>query len=188
MRKFKDDRGRSYCDVFPAAGPGDINLSVLYPGTIKAFHRHQHQADYWLCARGHLRAVLVTTEQQYVPFKQDYNTGPNDAYNNLRLRGIKLYTEIGGEYFPVDAQYQLTWTGPRPPLFVSREVPIVTEHFLSEGDLLHIPATVWHGVQNIGSGEACMVYHITNKYSETTPDEERRPWNAFGVTWERSKK
>jgi dTDP-4-dehydrorhamnose 3,5-epimerase len=34
---------------------GQINYSVMFPGIIKAWHRHQHQTDFWLCLHGHLK-------------------------------------------------------------------------------------------------------------------------------------
>jgi dTDP-4-dehydrorhamnose 3,5-epimerase len=27
----------------------------MFPGIIKAWHRHQHQTDFWLCLHGHLK-------------------------------------------------------------------------------------------------------------------------------------
>lgn len=119
MRKFKDDRNRAYNDIVPGL-QGDINVSVMYPGTIKAFHRHALQDDYWFIARGNARAVL-----------QD---------------PLKAVPEI---------------------------------HYLSEGDLLHIPAGVWHGIQVLGQEETILMYYITNHYNPSTPDEERAPWDAF---------
>jgi dTDP-4-dehydrorhamnose 3,5-epimerase len=133
MRAFKDDRGRAYNDVFPAIGVGDVNVGILYPGTIKAFHRHQRQDDHWFCAVGHLRAVLW-----------------GDGESHPQDQGLRVV-------------------------------------YLSEGDYLHIPARVWHGVQNVGSGEGVLLYHITNKYDPTNPDEDRAEWNAFH-SWEKSRK
>lgn len=127
MRKFKDDRNRAFNDVFPAIGIGDINISVMYPGTIKAWHRHQHQDDYWFVVKGNIRAGVV---------------------------------------------------GDDTPLQL---------HYLSEGDLLHIPAGLWHGLQVLGNEDAIMIYHITNKYNPDLPDEERARWDEF-FDWEISRK
>lgn len=61
-RLFKDDRGRSINNAFPSVQNGDINISTLYPRTIKAFHRHKLQTDHWLCIKGQLRVVLASLE------------------------------------------------------------------------------------------------------------------------------
>lgn len=149
MRAFKDDRNRAYNDVFPEIGQGDINISRLYPGTIKAFHRHALQDDYWFVIKGDLRAVLAKEDPTAVTVKY-------------------VQTAIG------DMQIvNLAYT--------------VTEHYLSEGDILHIPRGVWHGLQVLGNEEAIMIYHITTKYNPTQPDEERKPWDAFH-TWQFSRK
>lgn len=127
MRKFKDDRSRAYNDIFPEIGAGDVNVGVLYPGTIKAFHRHKLQTDYWFVVKGNLRAVLY---------------------------------EEGKE-------------------------PLV--YYLGEGEGCTILPGIWHGLQVLGNEEAILIYHITTKYNETTPDEERAPWNAF-FDWAISRK
>lgn len=131
MIAFKDDRGRSYNNVFQEVINGDINVAVLYPGTIKAFHRHQRQDDWWFVAKGQLRAVTVFVNSQ--------------------------------------------------------NYPEVRVHYLSEGELLHIPRNIWHGLQVLGNEEVVMMYHITNKYNPTNPDEERAPYNEF-FDWSISRK
>lgn len=148
MRAFKDDRNRAYNDVFPEIGIGDINISRLYPGTIKAFHRHALQDDYWFVIKGNLRAVLAEEDP-----------------------GIDLgVQEDIGDY-----------------LIRKKKATKVSEHFLGEGDILHIPAGIWHGLQVLGDEEAIMIYHITNKYNPTEPDEERAAWDKFH-NWSISKK
>jgi dTDP-4-dehydrorhamnose 3,5-epimerase len=57
MRTFADDRSRSYNAIVDELR-GDLNVSVMYPGTIKAFHRHKLQDDFWFLAKGNVRAVL----------------------------------------------------------------------------------------------------------------------------------
>lgn len=43
---------------FPA-GTTQVSAAVNYPGTIKAFHYHKYQTDYWVAAAGLLQVVLV---------------------------------------------------------------------------------------------------------------------------------
>jgi len=55
MRFNQDDRGVRYCDIFPEVGKGDINVTVVYPGAIAAWHRHQRQDDYQIVVKGVLK-------------------------------------------------------------------------------------------------------------------------------------
>lgn len=172
MRKFKDDRNRAYNDVFPQIGTGDVNVSVLYPGTIKAFHRHQKQDDYWFIAKGNIRAVLVKEVLQPQTFHSKPIMG-NPGWHSVKLPGVH-------------SENAATSNGPFS-ISQSVYVPEVSVHYLTEGDLLHIPANVWHGLQVLGNEDAIMIYHITNKYSEISPDEERTAWDEF-YDWEISRK
>jgi dTDP-4-dehydrorhamnose 3,5-epimerase len=56
-RFFADDRGWSLMNLLTGVlGPqGQVNFSVMYPGVIKAWHRHQKQTDFWLVLTGHLK-------------------------------------------------------------------------------------------------------------------------------------
>jgi len=54
---FKDTRGRSWFDAFPDL-EGQLNFSILYPNTIKAFHRHKNQEDWVICVYGDIKVVL----------------------------------------------------------------------------------------------------------------------------------
>jgi dTDP-4-dehydrorhamnose 3,5-epimerase len=50
--------GKGAVAEFPAATT-QISSALSYPGTIKAFHYHLHQTDYWAAAQGMLQVVLV---------------------------------------------------------------------------------------------------------------------------------
>jgi dTDP-4-dehydrorhamnose 3,5-epimerase len=54
---FADDRGWSIMNQLQGVmgADGQINYSVMYPGVVKAWHRHQKQTDFWLCTMGHLK-------------------------------------------------------------------------------------------------------------------------------------
>jgi len=54
---FADDRGWSIMNQFRGvmSAEGQINFSMQYPGTIKAWHRHTKQTDFWLCLTGHIK-------------------------------------------------------------------------------------------------------------------------------------
>jgi len=54
LRFHEDDRGVRYCDIFPVP-QGDVNVTIVYPGALAAWHRHQFQDDYQLCIKGALK-------------------------------------------------------------------------------------------------------------------------------------
>lgn len=55
MRIHQDDRGFRYCDIFDDMTEGDINITVLYPGELTAWHRHQNQDDHMFVVKGALK-------------------------------------------------------------------------------------------------------------------------------------
>lgn len=173
MRKFKDDRNRAYNDIFPEIGKGDVNISVLYPGTIKAFHRHQKQDDYWFVIKGNIRAVMCKGEPYVPPAIVPYDL---KTYTTCGCKQEQLYNDVR----VVNNTVGFVQTMPIVPV----DLQI---HYLGEGDILHIPAGYWHGLQVLGSEEAIMLYHITNKYNPNDPDEERTSWATF-FDWNISRK
>lgn len=56
-RHHCDDRGWSLMNLLAGAMSehGQINYSVQYPGVVKAWHRHERQADFWVCVQGHVK-------------------------------------------------------------------------------------------------------------------------------------
>jgi len=54
---FCDDRGWSIMNQMQGVMTenGQINYSVMYPGVIKAWHRHAKQTDFWMCLHGSLK-------------------------------------------------------------------------------------------------------------------------------------
>ena len=56
-RLHDDDRRRGTFDVFHTP-KGDINFSLIYPGAVAAWHRHQKQTDHWYVIRGSLKVGL----------------------------------------------------------------------------------------------------------------------------------
>jgi dTDP-4-dehydrorhamnose 3,5-epimerase len=69
---WPDDRGY-FLEVvrmghgLPAAFPSEttqVSAALSYPGTIKAFHYHQHQTDFWVPAMGMFQVVLVDLRKQ----------------------------------------------------------------------------------------------------------------------------
>ena len=55
---FLDDRGWSIHDMFPDLRGGQINYSVLFPGIVKAWHRHKIQTDYFCVVMGNAQVAV----------------------------------------------------------------------------------------------------------------------------------
>jgi dTDP-4-dehydrorhamnose 3,5-epimerase len=62
MRFHQDDRAIRYCDVFDVMEEGDINISVIYPGAMAAWHRHKNQTDYMFVIKGALKIGVCGDE------------------------------------------------------------------------------------------------------------------------------
>lgn len=64
MHTYADDRGFSLMSVFDhlPALPGQVNVSTMYPGAVKAWHRHALQDDHWVALSGALKIGLFNTE------------------------------------------------------------------------------------------------------------------------------
>lgn len=76
---FADDRGWSYMNQFVGvlAEQGQINYSVMYPGVVKAWHRHFKQTDFWMVLHGHLKLGVVNedTDDRWVKVMGDKSPG-----------------------------------------------------------------------------------------------------------------
>ena len=57
---FADDRGWSIMNQFQSIlnPEGQINYSVVYPGVVKAWHRHERQSDLWMGLMGNLKVGI----------------------------------------------------------------------------------------------------------------------------------
>ncbi len=55
-----DDRGWSLMNLFQGvmSAGGQANYSTVYPGVVKAWHRHQKQTDLWLVTHGHVKVGI----------------------------------------------------------------------------------------------------------------------------------
>ena len=54
---YVDDRGWSLMNLMQGVlnNQGQINVSGVNTGVVKAWHRHQNQTDLWVCISGHIR-------------------------------------------------------------------------------------------------------------------------------------
>ena len=77
LDRFCDSRGWSLNDVFnkvPHVEVFQINYSVIYPGAIKAWHRHKHQDDYFCVLSGMAKVGVYTKEEGL----EEYYTGEHN--------------------------------------------------------------------------------------------------------------
>jgi dTDP-4-dehydrorhamnose 3,5-epimerase len=60
LQFFADDRGWSLMNMLTGVmGPqGQMNYSMQYPDVVKAWHRHDHQTDFWTCVQGNIKAGI----------------------------------------------------------------------------------------------------------------------------------
>lgn len=79
QQTFADDRGWSYMNQFVGVlrPEGQVNYSVMYPGVVKAWHRHFLQTDFWMVLHGHLKLGVVNedTDERWVKVLGDKAPG-----------------------------------------------------------------------------------------------------------------
>jgi len=127
-RRYDDDRGRRYCDLFGQV-TGDINITYAYPGVTTAWHAHNRQYDEWFVIKGAIKVGLAI----------------RNADGTFRWQFISL-----SEF---------------------------------DGKVLRILPGVLHGWRNHTSQEAILMYHISEKYDPTNPDEIRFSIDQVGANW-----
>jgi len=62
MRTFRDTRGKSWFDIVSQAD-WQIDVTVSYPGTIRAFHHHYHKIEWMFVILGEFKFVLTDPDE-----------------------------------------------------------------------------------------------------------------------------
>ena len=62
MRTFKDTRGKSWFDIVPEMG-WQVDITLSYPGTIRAFHHHYHKTEWMFVILGEFKFVLTNPDE-----------------------------------------------------------------------------------------------------------------------------
>ncbi len=127
-RRYDDDRGRRYCDLFGVV-TGDINITYAYPGVTTAWHAHNRQYDEWFVIKGAIKVGLAI----------------QNTDGTFRWQFISLSE--------------------------------------SDGKVLRILPGVLHGWRNHTANEAILMYHISEKYDPSNPDEIRYSIDQVGADW-----
>ena len=107
LPKFADCRGWSLndiyelCDLTPNC---QINYSILYPGIVKAWHRHQNQDDYFCVLNGMAQVGVVCNDGTHA---QKFFIGEhNPAVVHIEAGEWHGLTAVGTE--PVGLLYLVT--------------------------------------------------------------------------------
>jgi dTDP-4-dehydrorhamnose 3,5-epimerase len=60
---FADDRGWSIFDIFGGSDiQGQVNISRIDAGVVKAFHLHRRQDDYVICIEGKCKLIVANED------------------------------------------------------------------------------------------------------------------------------
>lgn len=62
MRWFKDTRGKSFFDIVPEMD-WQIDVTISYPGTVRAFHHHYHKIEWMFVVVGEFKFVLTNPDE-----------------------------------------------------------------------------------------------------------------------------
>lgn len=62
MRSYKDTRGKSWYDIISEVN-GQIDITVNYPGTIRAFHWHDKKTEWMFVVTGEVKFVLTDPKE-----------------------------------------------------------------------------------------------------------------------------
>lgn len=80
IRFHADERANRWCDLFEGT-PGDVNLFVLKPGQVSAWHRHREQTDQFIVVDGAVEFGMYT-DGDAVP---NFITVPYNIGNKLAI-------------------------------------------------------------------------------------------------------
>lgn len=129
MQIWPDDRGyfleiarlgKGLPSDFPHSST-QVSAALSYPGTIKAFHFHRRQTDFWVPVQGMLQVVLIDLR----PHSPTYGLRNTLYIGKLRPWQLLIPPGVGHGYKVI---------GPEPALLV-----YLTNRFYDPGDEGRIP-------------------------------------------------
>jgi len=162
MRYHCDDRGQRYCDIFPyIKDGGDINVTVIEPGSSALWHRHKEQCDFQLVVKGALKIGICNMPNTNDPVTEERED---------------LINEWCHEYYDIYSSQRKPYSDSyKSPDVFEKSVDKCDWFYLSERNAcngpLYIPTGLWHGCHNYTNEPAILIYHITTKWDGT--DEDR---------------
>ena len=132
--RHADDRGylaellRADEPIF--SGFGQANVTMTYPGVVKAWHYHKEQDDLWVCVKGMIRAALYDMREGSATqgqVQEVYLGDNNPALLKIPIGVAHGYKVVGKEpailiYFvttPYDRahpdEFRIPWNDPSIP-------------------------------------------------------------------------
>jgi dTDP-4-dehydrorhamnose 3,5-epimerase len=112
--------GQGLSESFPANST-QVSAALSYPGTIKAFHFHRRQTDYWVAIQGMLQVALVDLRKHSASF---------GARNTIYLGALRRWQLL----IPPGVAHGYKVIGTDPALLV-----YMTDRFYSPDDEGRIP-------------------------------------------------
>ena len=112
------------------SGFGQANVTLTYPGVVKAWHYHKEQDDLWVCVKGMIRAAMYDMREGSATFGQVqelYLGDHNPLLVKIPIDVAHGYKVVGHEsailiYFvtaPYDRahpdEYRIPWDSPDIP-------------------------------------------------------------------------
>lgn len=132
--RYADDRGylaellRADEPIF--SGFGQANVTLTYPGVVKAWHYHKEQDDLWVCVKGMIRAAMYDMREgspTYGQTQELYLGDHNPALVKIPVGVAHGYKVVGNEpalilYFVTTPyqrenpdEYRIPWDDPSIP-------------------------------------------------------------------------
>jgi dTDP-4-dehydrorhamnose 3,5-epimerase len=108
LPKFADSRGWSLNDIYskvPLSARQQTNFSILYPGIVKAWHRHKNQDDYFCVLTGMAQVGVYSDKNGAEKF---FIGEHNPAIVHIKAGEWHGLTAIGDK--PVGLLYMVTNT------------------------------------------------------------------------------
>ena len=112
LNKFVDSRGWSLNDIYSfceVPEKAQINYSILYPGIVKAWHRHKYQDDYFCVVKGMAKVGVVMDDYPHkglYEVDQFYIGEHNPGVVHIKAGEWHGLTAVGTE--PVGLLYLVT--------------------------------------------------------------------------------
>lgn len=102
IQTFIDTRSFSFLNILNGNLPqnGQINYSKVFPGVVKAWHRHKKQTDFWICVDGDLKVGLVAAASDMPYPEQMWTLHIGEHYPSMVIIPPGIWhgcTPIGGK-------------------------------------------------------------------------------------------
>ena len=117
MRLDQDDRRLMFADIFPECS-GDINVTILEPDALCAWHRHEHQHDAFFVLQGSVKFGIIDAKESDVLWVVGSECNPRvipveeglwHGYQNIGPGRAMVLMRLSQKYNPED-EHRMTIT------------------------------------------------------------------------------